>query len=421
MTLFMPSRYSVFVIIFVFSLFFEQYLTGIPGIRLAELLMCTMTPLVIMCSDGNRFKINLNFLKYPILNKLYLLCAVFYTLSLLSFCLEPANISVIQLSRAVRYFCYIIFLGIALYCVYEKNVNVLNLYRKSSLALAIYIIAQFCCWKFWHIELPVNILPLFSFERELLHAYTPQGIFVEPAYAAVFLLPSLCFTIYNCTKCKTYVKEYFVIAISILLTSSFQGVVLVIFLTGILLKKILFSFKRNKQTLFFIMVCIILGIFIIGTFRDDALAKYKYRMDILLGNSFVPGSSVALRVYRGYAVFNELPFVNKVIGVGVGNIGEFVMAHNIKTIYDAQTINELTVAYVNGFSSILISYGILGCGLYIAWFLMLFYKIKGAYRLCALLLFILSFGGDGSLLSLFGSFYVFFSLLGICTQGRKNQ
>lgn len=75
----------------------------------------------------------------------------------------------------------------------------------------------------------------------------------------------------------------------------------------------------------------------------------------------VGGYSTGIRLFRGFAFWYEMPLIYKIIGGGIGNIGNIYTLLNIRTPYDAAYLNSLTAnEYMNGLSSILVQTGLLG-------------------------------------------------------------
>ncbi len=123
---------------------------------------------------------------------------------------------------------------------------------------------------------------------------------------------------------------------------------------------------------------------------------------------FRSGSSVAFRIYRGFAVFQKLPVLFKIIGVGHGNLGNFVIENSIVTKYDPSLMTETAADYASSASVALLYYGIIGFLLlgYIYWHFLK--NTKYAFRLISICEIIMSFVAGG----LFGIKMVFyFSLI----------
>ena len=110
---------------------------------------------------------------------------------------------------------------------------------------------------------------------------------------------------------------------------------------------------------------IILAVVLINT-NETVKALYN-RKDEILGMD--PASiSGYVRVLRGFELFAGFPIFNKLFGVGVGNVGNFISEHNIQGSVIVEQTHPL-YTYLNGVHYSLISGGIVGTIIYLKFLL----------------------------------------------------
>jgi hypothetical protein len=211
--------------------------------------------------------------------------------------------------------------------------------------------------------------------------FRPSGVFVEPGYAAQFLLPSLAFSLFGWLNKETIdIKSVVLIFAAMVLTTSSQGIFLGVFVIGAFL---IYRIRKNKSCTGLyekLLLVVIILILLITFFNLDyiQLAINKVTGEVRAGSSF------ALRVYRGFAVFVQLPVIYKIIGVGHGNIGNFVLDNAIVTKYDSAKITLDIADYTSGLSTVLLSYGGIGFLMLLALYVSLVHNTKGAFKLISI-------------------------------------
>jgi len=170
-----------------------------------------------------------------------------------------------------------------------------------------------------------------------------HSFFEEPSYLALFELPVLAF----CIKIGK-IKSAIIVGISCILTGSMLGVFGVIF---VLLYIILMDVSIKKTTkielLFGIAVMVILGISLYkSNITVHELFDYLInRMTTMENELDRTNSSVSLRLLGNIALFNEYPFINKVLGTG---FNQYAVYFNLEKNYS------------NDFVTTLLDFGVLG-------------------------------------------------------------
>lgn len=203
-------------------------------------------------------------------------------------------------------------------------------------------------------------------------AWRPSGLFLEPSgfalYAIIVLILCLCFSK------KVRIKTAIVVSISILLCLSSFGIIMAVIVWVYWAYKV----NRNKRVIYVLIITFIL---LMLSTNSIVLNSVLYRLNTIGEEGSTTGS---LRLLRGIAVFSQLPVIQKIFGVGLGNLDTYLIQNNISTIYD----NELKPGseYMNTISYILVNTGVIGFSLFLSFVLSLF----NAYRQYAERLLIIS-------------------------------
>ena len=72
------------------------------------------------------------------------------------------------------------------------------------------------------------------------------------------------------------------------------------------------------------------------------------------------GYSSGMRLFRGFSYWRQLPFLNKLVGVGLGCVGEFAYEKNIVTEFDHYLRTLPNLEYGSGISLVLVQSGFVG-------------------------------------------------------------
>lgn len=379
-------------LVIIFSPIIGQYASSIPGVNIADILLVVSCILVLLL---NR-KFNLSFKKVrPLI--LFWLVALF--LSLITF-YSQQELSLNIITRFIR-FSFYIFLIIISANNFDRNVA-LNIYKILCIIISIYIIVQMVLYHSTGIILPFKILPMpwadgrtFDVSEAISWAtrwyFRPTGVFLEPGYAAQFLLPGLVFSLYGWMKNERIkssdVKSTILIFIALVLTTSAQGIFISVIIVGIYTISLFKKSKGNLKTIKCLLVIVIFIVFFY-VFKDFVIVQTALEK---VTASSIGGGSTALRVFRGGAVFIQLPFLYKIIGVGHGNLGNYVLNRGIVTKYDPCVITPISADYASGVSIALIYYGFIGFIFFIALYWKLWSKTRNEFRLITTTLIILLF------------------------------
>lgn len=130
------------------------------------------------------------------------------------------------------------------------------------------------------------------------------------------------------------------------------------------------------------ILLIFLGIVMVV--RTNVFDKFLYRISTIGDTTSSTGS---LRILRGYYIFSLGNPINKIFGIGFGNIINYLIKNGITTPYDGNLLigNE----YMNSLSYILVASGILGFLLFLVFLLQSFVYIDSNSKLILLYLIVL--------------------------------
>lgn len=346
---------KIFTLVILLSPILFEYRSSIPGIMLGELVLGISAILVMLTTRG----------KICIKKTKPLLFLWFYGIfiSIVSLLFQQ-SLPVEVLTRIIRFSFYIYMVVLsANHFKVEYGIKTLHL---LSVTISVYIILQTIVFKLWGGILPFKVLPFELYRNikieEVLriattYYYRPMGVFVEPGYAAQFLLPGMLFSLFgSLRKSKPDYISTSLIFIAIILTTSTQGIFLgLIIVFGYLFYSIRSDLKRRKslRALTLTLSGVIAMIYFLNM---DAFERAINK----LSWAGVAGSSASVRILRGFAVFFSLPNLYKFIGVGHGNIGNFVFEHQIITKYDPIVMTRLAADYANSVSMTMLYYGFFG-------------------------------------------------------------
>lgn len=414
------SSSNLLTICIILSVFLHSYRVGIPGVSLGELLLIVACLTILI-----QTKFSITVTKIDPLVLFFITGLLTTTISLLIQQPSYNHVALYELvSRFVRYFAYILFVILA--AKYFNFGFALKYYRIFCIILSVYILFQFAMYYGFHIMLPIKILPLEWQRINELESilsdmdtgyFRAYGVFMEPAYAANFLLPGFAFALFGwIKKHNTDYKALFLISIAIILTTSLQGILVAVATAFIYVIWIILPHKVKPVSL-----REILGVFIIIFVLAIAFVALNIFgvLDIALvrlGNIYstlVEGGSgsIALRLFRGWSVFIALPLLFKLIGTGYGNIANFVDEYDITTKYDSYAQTITAMESTDGVSSILIFTGVIGFIIFCKWIIILFNKVNVVSRII-LLQFILLLLSGTAFFSLTMVFYMGFVYAG---------
>jgi len=369
---------------------FGQYSSFIPGVSLGDLLLLFVMLTIII---NKNLKINIR--------KNRVLCIFWYYAlisSLVSFLFQQV-FYLKSCTRFIRFSFYVLAIILLTSEVFYKE-HLINYYRILSLLISIYIILQFFIYKIFGILLPIKILPLewidgrvYGTQEALLWASVfylrPSGIFAEPGYAAQYLIPGVLLSLYgwyDISLKNNKIRDFVIILSAIILTTSSQGLYLSLFIVFVYIIQ-RFAERNTLDNMMNNVIIVILGLFVFVFFINSII--FERSVVYVLNN--IRGGSTGLRIFRGIAVYLKLPLLYKVIGVGHGNIGNYVINNNITTIYDPMPLDLVSADYTNAISQSLLYYGIIGLVLMTKYYISIIKKSSMEIKPLTIVFFMMTF------------------------------
>lgn len=233
--------------------------------------------------------------------------------------------------------------------------------------------------------------------RTFASFYRPGSMFLEPSYYAQFVFPYLAYTLFSKNRRQKYLKAM-VPTIGCVLSTSGQGIIISSMLWAARFVDNTLRLKKRSINLRTVLVLILALLSVLAMAKTPMLQTSLQR---LFGDPY--GGSAASRIYRGYAIYQRLKPIHKIIGVGYGHVRVYLSTEDIRTEY---SMGEDTYSeYMNSIADILVSLGVIGVGLFSWMMIRLWRSTSGFRRACTLTLLLLSavsayFTGPGAVMYL---------------------
>lgn len=227
-----------------------------------------------------------------------------------------------------------------------------------------------------------------NLEIRLAYGTDPRftSFFSEPAHFVQYIAPYLIIKLFV-LKTINFKKlmAAFVISLSMLLTLSGNGIVVLLFIWSIYIVILLFT--ERKTALIFIIVPVIISLILLSINYFDSYLD----ISSLFLNSDGDPTKADYRIYRGFYIYGNLPFWNQLFGTGYRNAKDFILFYNITTPYDYPGEN---VEYMSAITQIMVYFGLIGLITYIILFLKLFVKQIMVSKILVAVLLLLSFSSS---------------------------
>lgn len=308
------------------------------------------------------------------------------------------------LSRWIRYGAYaFLIVLVSDNCFYKPNDKnlILKIYRFFCYAFGIYAILQAIIFFLFNYMLPINILPI-EWSRattaESIHTYANKyyfrgfGTFLEPGYLSKFLLPGLAFSLFGWVHRKEVKIDMllsFIIIVAIIFSTSVQGIMIA---SATLFVYILTSqrISTERKTLIIFLIVLFGGFLLASNVSTVAIDRI---VAIFTGQNY--GYSSNMRLFRGFAFWNEMPLLYKFFGIGLGNMANFAYINNIVTAFDYPLRDANYLEYCSGMSAILVQGGMFSIAIIIYWFIKSTSKLDLSGKIVLMQLFLVLLSGSG--------------------------
>ena len=402
-----------FTILTILAAFFHQYDSPLPGVTLGEFLLIFV--ILIITLTRSRTVIAM-----PMDHFLQLFLA-YLVLTFISMIFQ-GSFNTFIITRWLRYSSYAIM--VFYQTRFLQYTFALRVYKGLCLFVSIYIIAQFFSFLLLGVYLPIKILPISwsrLFDTQVLldmasrSYFRAYGVFAEPGYSAKFLLPGLALSLFGWGEGdRVDIISLIIIATAIVFTTSVQG--LVVGLLTIAMFIFVVMQRGRKNVMFLVYGILIIGLILGVIFISSVLGLTEVSVGRIFAISKTSTGSTGIRLFRGFAVFEQLPIKYKLLGTGLGNIDGFVKRYNITTYYDSSAVNDTALSYMSGISGILVASGIIGLIFFSYWFYRTRSKLPLFKRVILYQFVVLLFGGGG-LFTMTSVFYL--AILNIPINGKK--
>lgn len=379
-----------------------QYSSIVPGVSFGELILLGTIFLCICFLTLTREKYNIvNVIKNPF----WLLLLHVIIASMVAAIIQDSFSATIVFTRIVRFAFYCFCAFIMSYYFFDLSIGI-KLYKRLAVLATLFLILQVILYNFNGYMLPgtipgipmVNDFTFDSVKQSLSRFYRPMSFFTEPGFYARYVLPYLAYCLFNQSfesKYNSSIKIALILTLGLLLSTSGQGILLGGLLWGLYFINKSYNLHAHTIRMKYLAIGLVLPITSIFVLRLDMIQK---SLDRLWGG---PMASSSLRIFRGFAVYTQFPILEKIVGVGYGNAGTYILDNSIYTPYDFPGMPE----YMNSVAYILTGTGVLGLIILLWAYIWMFKRTKGFNRILALLFIILSFQG-GILISPIMIFYL---------------
>lgn len=223
------------------------------------------------------------------------------------------------------------------------------------------------------------------------YVYRPSALFIEPVNFAYYVLPAILLLLMerkDVSKKKRMVYSL-VMTSAVVLTTSTTGIIGcgLIWIIYIMVEN-----KRNKGKIsykVFLFAITVLVAFVVLLEQKSVQISIVKKLSEL--NNSDSTSSTSLRLLRGGYFFNEMSWINRIIGCGFSHIADYYYKFQLFIKYDSVTSN---VEYMNSVFSILCAEGMIGFVLYAKDFCKLLFSKDSIVKSLSILFFLMMIGGS---------------------------
>lgn len=303
-----------------------------------------------------------------------------------------------RLARDFFYYFIALFLGTKLY---DKK-TFFHWINVFCICLSVYVMAQSIVYTITGYFIPGFLLNAQINDggyvgRELYSKYLayarisgylrPNGFLCEPSHCAQCFFVGLVVLLFGeDEQDRKHIWTAVLFSIGALLTMSTSAVVYV---------GVTWSFwllKEGKHNVFRVLTIVAVGsLSVVFAYKHGDLINMLSvvnRLTDALSGDYVTNSS-SLRIIKGLTIFKNLPVGFKIFGIGFGTY-TFALQNSIISTNVAMVENE----YMNSFSYILVSSGIIGGTILLSTFTRLFKKAPYIGRMMIIALFIMALGSS---------------------------
>lgn len=248
---------------------------------------------------------------------------------------------------------------------------------KIGIMTSVFEILQFISWHIWH-KAFFLLIPVFKlhyitsdysvYVQHLMRwngsGWRPSNFFLEPTQYGIYASFALVISLFYFKEKR--IKIAMLISLGIVVSGSATAIILV----GLIWGGWVFVYAKLKDNkVFFVTIVVIIAGACFLTTNNVIKEKLLYRIHTI---GELGASTGSLRVLRGFYIFRQLCFEQKIFGSGMGNFQNFLISSGITTIFD--TGLEVGNEYMNTFSYILNNTGLVGIIIFSIFVVKLFVK-----------------------------------------------
>lgn len=197
-----------------------------------------------------------------------------------------------------------------------------------------------------------------------------SAVFTEPAHFAQYVCLPLCILLFGRGDLFRDKKRLFctaVVTLAVFLSRSANGVFLGAMVWALFIAS---KMRRRLSAQKFALIILAAIAAVVFVCRTDFIQTAWARVQTT--NARAGASTGNQRLLQGFAIYEQLPAWAKIIGIGYGNLEGFLLENNVRTAFLSDVGNE----YMNGFSTVLVSGGIVGLIWYLAIWLRMFFEYR---------------------------------------------
>jgi len=239
---------------------------------------------------------------------------------------------------------------------------------------------------------PIQIFPRFGDNPDLnwYEGSRPTSFFSEPQAYASYMMPFLFLSLR-----KREVIWAITITMSVFLSTSSLGILMMLILW---FGYVFFEVKKIKTRISIFSVLSVFTLLLIYS------STFEFSRNKILETAFIGNP----RISRGFEVYSVLNPKQMLIGVGYGDLGNFVYTIKENFIWGIGNESRASLGYFTGISGIMIQFGLLGLIILITMFYKLWKKSKGFNRNFLFMIFACFFFQNLILNPYFIYFFIFF-------------
>ena len=177
------------------------------------------------------------------------------------------------------------------------------------------------------------------------------SLFLEPAHFVQFISPFLIISLFS-DKYKS-IRDAIIITIVLIMSRSGNG----LFLLGIIYTNYFFRTSKNRWVKYLILGVLIVPLFY---FSNTIEGQLIFQRTAELDTNIDEVNSGFIRIYRGFYIWDEQSYMQKLFGVG-DNLN-YSMSQALKYQWMFRGNNDM---FFNGIQNLLLSYGLIGLTLFL--------------------------------------------------------